>query len=89
MEMEVDVVVVGEEGSIFWFGGRGDGGRIFFGDMVLLVLLLLVRGGFWRLGIKTVDGDMEVDICLPYAYFIIVTDTGLTTFYVLRSMLVT
>lgn len=23
---ERDVVVVGEEGSIFWFGGRGDGG---------------------------------------------------------------
>lgn len=31
---------------------------------------------------------MEVDICLPYAYFFIVTaTTGLTTFYVLRSIL--
>lgn len=34
------VVVVGEEGSIFWFGGRGDGGRIFDGDMVVLLLLV-------------------------------------------------
>lgn len=43
-EMEVEVVVVGEEGSIFCVGGSGDGGRgegIFVGDMVLLLLLLL------------------------------------------------
>lgn len=27
MEREMEVVVVGEGGSIFWFGGRGDGRR--------------------------------------------------------------
>lgn len=37
---EMDLVVVGEEGSIFWFGGRGDGGWMSFGDMVVLVLLV-------------------------------------------------
>lgn len=30
------------------------------------------------------DGEMEVDICLPYAYLVIVvTNTGLATFYFL------
>lgn len=30
------------------------------------------------------DGEMEVDICIRYGYFVIVTaTTGLTTFYIL------